>query len=124
MEIVRGEIWWADLPDPVESSPGGTHPVLIIQANAFNRSKIATVIAAVITSNTRLAEMPGNVLLGVRESGLKKPSVVNVSQLITADRAFLRSRVSRLKPSTMAEVESGLKLVLAMGFPRVGGHFD
>jgi mRNA interferase MazF len=114
VEIVRGEVWWADLPDPVESSPGGTHPVLVIQANSFNRSKISTIIAAVITSNTRLSELPGNVLLSVRESGLKKPSVVNVSQLITADRTLLRSRVSRLKPSTMAEVELGLKLVLAI----------
>ena len=91
MEIARGEVWWADLPDPIASSPGGAHPVLVVQATAFNRSRIATVIVAVITSNLRLAEAPGNVLLGPKEAGLKKPSVVNVSQIVTADKTFLHS---------------------------------
>jgi len=112
MEVERGDIWWADLPDPVASSPGGTRPVLVIQANAFNRSRISTILAAVITSNTRLGELPGNVLLTPRESGLKAPSVVNVSQLITVDRSFLRSRVGRVAPRAMAVVDQGLKTVL------------
>ncbi len=115
MEVARGEIWWADHPDPVASSPGGAHPVLIVQANSFNRSRISTILAAVITSNVRLGALPGNVPISPRESGLKQPSVVNVSQIITADRAFLRSRAGRLRPETMARVEQGLKLVLSLG---------
>ncbi|HEX4954250.1 MAG TPA: type II toxin-antitoxin system PemK/MazF family toxin [Thermoanaerobaculia bacterium] len=114
MEVRRGEVWWADLPDPVASSPGGTHPVLIVQANAFNRSRISTILAAVITSNTRLAHSPGNVLIAPRESGLSHPSVVNVSQLLTADREFLRDRTGRLEPETMNQVDHGLRLVLGL----------
>ena len=114
MEIARGDIWWADLPDPVASTPGGTRPVLIIQANSFNQSRIATVLAAVITSNERLAEVPGNVLIPQRESGLKRASVVNVSQVITADRTFLRARVGRLSAEAMSRVDHGLRLVLAL----------
>jgi mRNA interferase MazF len=112
MEIARGEVWWADLPDPTASSPGGAHPVLVVQTNAFNRSRIATVIVAVITSNLRLAEAPGNVLLGPKEAGLKKPSVVNVSQVVTADKTFLHSRAGRVRSETMAKVEQGLRLIL------------
>jgi mRNA interferase MazF len=114
MEITRGEIWWADLPDPVASDPGGTRPVLIVQANPFNRSRIATVLAVVITTNERLAVLPGNVPLPSRETGLKKPSVANVSQIITADRTFLRERIGRVRPETMHKVESGMRLVLGL----------
>jgi mRNA interferase MazF len=114
MEIARGDIWWADLPDPVASAPGGTRPLLIVQANPFNRSRISTVVAIAITSNARLADLPGNVSLPQRETGLKQPSVANVSQIITADRTFLRERVGRLQPETFARVESGLKLVLGL----------
>ena len=114
MEIARGEIWWAELPDPVESSPGGRRPVLVVQANAFNRSRISTILAAVVTSNVRLADLPGNVLLPARESGLRRPSVVNVSQIVTADRAFLRSRAGRLRPESMVRVDEGLRLLLSL----------
>lgn len=114
MEVARGEVWWADLPDPVASDPGGTRPVLIVQANPFNRSRIATVLAVVITTNERLAEVPGNVRLSSRDSGLKQPSVANVSQIITADRTFLRERLGRIRSETMARVESGLRLVLGL----------
>ena len=114
MEIARGEVWWADLPDPVASDPGGTRPVLVVQANAFNRSRIATVLAVVITTNERLADLPGNARLSPRETGLKQPSVANVSQIITADRSFLRERIGRIRPETMARVESGLRLVLGL----------
>ena len=114
MEIVRGEVWWADLPDPVASDPGGTRPVLIVQANPFNRSRIATVLAVVITTNERLAVLPGNVLLRSRETGLKQESVANVSQIITADRTFLRERIGRVRPETMLKIESGLKLILGI----------
>jgi len=114
VEVARGEVWWADLPDPVASDPGGTRPVLIVQANPFNRSRIATVLAVVITTNERLAEVPGNVRLSSRDSGLKQPSVANVSQIITADRTFLRERLGRIRSETMARVESGLRLVLGL----------
>jgi mRNA interferase MazF len=114
MEIVRGEVWWADLPDPVASDPGGTRPVLIVQANPFNRSRIATVLAVVITTNERLSFLPGNVPLPSRETGLRQPSVANVSQIITADRTFLRERIGRIRPETMLKIESGLRLVLAL----------
>lgn len=114
MEVVRGEVWWADLPDPVASDPGGTRPVLVVQANPFNRSRIATVLAVVITANERLADLPGNVLLSPRDTGLKQPSVANVAQIITADRTFLRERIGRIRAETMARVESGLRLVLGL----------
>lgn len=114
MEVARGDVWWADLPDPVASSPGGTHPVLVVQANAFNRSRLSTVVAVVLTSNLRLAEMPGNVLIAAREAGLPKPSVANVTQVITADKSFFRSRAGRIKPDTMERVEHGLSVVLGL----------
>ncbi len=114
MEITRGEIWWADLPDPIASDPGGTRPVLIIQSNPFNRSRIATVLAVVITTNERLAVAPGNVPLPLRGTGLKQPSVANVTQIITADRTFLRERIGRVQPETMHKIESGLRLVLGL----------
>lgn len=114
MEVARGEVWWADLPDPVASAPGGTQPVLVVQANGFNRSRLSTVIAVVLTSNLRLAGMPGNLLLPARESGLPRPSVVNVTQVITADKTFLRSRAGRLQRETMGRVDQGLAVVLGL----------
>ena len=114
MEIARGDIWWADLPDPVASDPGGTRPVLVVQASSFNRSHIATVLVVVITTNERLATLPGNVPISPRGTGLKQPSVANVSQIITADRAFLRERIGRVSSETMARVDSGLRLVLGL----------
>jgi mRNA interferase MazF len=110
----RGEIWWASLQKPVASEPGYCHPVLIIQADAFNRSRINTVIAAVITSNLRLAQAPGNVRLSKRASGLKKESVVNVTQQITLDKSFLSERVGRITLCKQREVDEGLRLVLAL----------
>jgi len=110
----RGEIWWASLPEPEGSGPGYRRPVLIIQANEFNRSKINTVIAAVITSNLALASAPGNVHLGSRSSGLPKESVVNISQLITIDKRFLTERIRSIDPHKMKEVEAGIRLVLAI----------
>jgi mRNA interferase MazF len=115
MEIGRGEVWWVDLPDPAGSGPGGTRPVLVVQSNAFNRSAIATVVVAVITSNLRLAEAPGNVLLAKREGGLRKPSVINISQLFTLDRSVLRARAGKVRPATLEAVAQGLRLVLGLG---------
>ena len=112
MEVARGEVWWADLPEPEDSSPGGTRPVLVVQSGSFNRSRIQTIITAVITGNLALADAPGNVEISRRESGLPKASVVNVSQLFTLDRRSLRSRAGRLKPVTMQAVSEGLRLAL------------
>lgn len=106
MEVARGEVWWADLPDPVASDPGGTRPVLVVQSNPFNRSRIATVLAVVITTNERLAGSPGNVLLTQRESGLKQRSVANVSQIITADRTFLRERIKPCSESRCSKLSA------------------
>ena len=110
----RGEIWWATLPSPRASEPGYRRPVLIVQSDAFNSSRIRTVIAAVITTNTRLAGAPGNVLLTRRESGLPKESVVNVSQVVTLDKSYLRERVGSLPRERLRAVEAGLRLVLSL----------
>ena len=108
----RGEIWWASLRAPHGSSPGLRRPVLVIQSNEFNRSQIKTVVVAVITSNLILANAPGNVRIPARASGLKKASVINVSQIITVDKSFLASCVGTVKSNYMREVEDGLRLVL------------
>lgn len=110
----RGEVWWADLPDPVGSGPGMKRPVLVIQSNPFNESRIATVIVAIITSNLGLADSPGNVRIGKTDSGLPKPAVVNVSQLLTIDRTLLMERVKVLAASTLHKIDEGIKLVLAL----------
>lgn len=81
LELQRGEIWWANLPEARGSEPAFQRPVLVIQADSFNRSRIQTVIVAVITSNLNIANAPGNVLLPMRASRLAKESVVNVSQI-------------------------------------------
>ncbi|HLD13650.1 MAG TPA: type II toxin-antitoxin system PemK/MazF family toxin [Burkholderiales bacterium] len=110
----RGEIWWASLPDPVGSGPGFRRPLLIVSANSFNASRINTVTAAVITSNLRLADAPGNVRLPVRGTGLTTPSVVNVSQLITVDKSFLTKKIGRLMPRLLNTVDEGLRLALSL----------
>ena len=114
MEVARGDVWWADLPEADDSSPSGTRPVLVVQSKAFNRSRIQTVVTAVISTNLSLAYAPGNVEIAKRESGLPKPSVINVSQLFTIDKASLRSRAGRLTSSTMEAVNEGLRLALEL----------
>ncbi|MTJ47721.1 type II toxin-antitoxin system PemK/MazF family toxin [Dolichospermum sp. UHCC 0259] len=110
----RGEIWWAELPIPVASEPGYRRPVLIIQSDEFNRSRIRTVIAAVLTTNLRLAEAPGNILVTTDETGLSQDSVVNVSQVITVDKSFLIEQVGQIDNSVMLLIDEGLRLVLAL----------
>jgi mRNA interferase MazF len=112
--VRRGEIWWASTPEPAGSGPGYRRPYLIVSANAFNESRINTVVAAVITSNLRLADAPGNVRLPVRGTGLSKPSVVNVSQLITIDKSFLTERVGRAPSALLSDIDDGLRLVLSL----------
>ena len=114
MGINRGEIWWAALPDPAGSTPGYKRPILIIQANEFNESKISTLIAVAITSNTRLAAAPGNLLLSAKNSKLPKDSVINVSQIITIDKSFLNEKVHTLSNAIMGQVDEGLRLVLKL----------
>ena len=110
----RGEIWWASLPEPSGSEPGYRRPVLIVQADEFNRSSIRTVICAAITSNLHLAGAPGNVQVSARSSGLSKPSVVNVSQLLSLDRTRLTERVKGLDAHSMNQIDEGLRLVLKL----------
>ena len=112
MVVQRGEIWWAELEEPRGSEPGYRRPLLIVQADAFNRSRIQTILAVVLTSNLRLVEAPGNVLVPKRASGLPKDSVANVSQLVTVDRDVLAERVGKLAGPVMSAVENGLRLVL------------
>ena len=110
----RGEIWWASLPEPVGAGPGLRRPVVIVQSNPFNDSRIATAVVAVITSNLNLADAPGNVRIARAESGLAKPSVVNVSQVLTVDRDLLTQRVRALPGRTVSRIDDGLRLVLAL----------
>jgi len=110
----RGEIWWAVLPRPKRSEPGYRRPLLIVQSDDFNRSRINTVIAAVITSNLYLAQAPGNVVLSKKTSGLPRKSVVNVSQLITIDKAFFKEKAGALPLKNMQEVDIGIRLVLSL----------
>ena len=110
--MVRGEIWWANLPAPSGSAPGYKRPVLIIQSDAFNKSKINTVICVVITSNITLAQAPGNVLLNKNDSNLPKESVVNTSQIVTLDKSFLTKCEGTINKNLFKKVENGINLVL------------
>src|SRR5579862_3664301 len=110
--VQRGEIWWADLPEPRRSELGYRRPVLVIQANSFNRSRIQTVLVAIVTGNVELALAPGNVLLPADSSGLSRDSVVNVSQILTLDRRFLSERAGTLSPRLQHAVDVGLRSIL------------
>ncbi len=110
--VTRGEIWWANLPIPAQSEPGYRRPVLIIQSDDFNRSKIQTVVALAITSDPRLAEAPGNVSLARRGTGLRRTSVINVSQILTLDKRYLTGPAGQASEATMSRVAEGLRLVL------------
>ena len=110
----RGEVWWIDFGDPVGSAPGYRRPGLLVSSDRFNRSRISTVIVAAITSNQRLAAAPGNVALPLGTAGLAMPSVVNVSQVLTVDRALLGQRIGRLGRERLVEVDRGLRLVLSL----------
>ena len=112
MLIQRREVWWADLDMPRGSEPGFRRPLLIVQADSFNRSRIRTVIGVVLTSNLRLLDAPGNVLVPPAASGLPNPSAANVSQVVTLDRDFLTEKSGRVSSKLMTQVEAGLRLVL------------
>ena len=110
----RGEIWWARLPQPFGSEPGFHRPVVIVQSDRFNRSRISTVIAVAITRNLRLRTAPGNVYLPKHASGLDHDFVVNVSQLVTLDRGRLDRLMGHVPRFKLHELEDGLRLVLAL----------
>ncbi len=114
MIITRGDIWWANLSDPVGSGPGYRRPVLVLQSDAFNQSLIKTVVILVITKNIALAKAPGNVLMTARVSALEVDSVVNVSQILTLDKSLLTEYVSHLPSTKMAKIEAGVRLVLGI----------
>lgn len=114
MVIERGQIWWVDLPEPRGSAPGYEHPLVIIQSDYFNQTKLNTIIGAVITSNLDLAEMPGNVSIGKDKAALLKDSVVNVTQIVTVDKSELLEYVGTLSERKMEQIENGLRLVLSL----------
>jgi mRNA interferase MazF len=114
MVIHRGDVWWADLGDPGGSAPGFRRPIVIVQSDAFNASRIQTVVSVAVTSNLRLIEAPGNVLLKARQSGLPKDSVANVSQIVTLDRTVLTERAGKLDQATMRAIGQGMRLVLEL----------
>jgi len=110
--IGQGDVCWADLPDPVGSGPGFRRPVLVVQGDAFNRSRVATVVCVPLTSNLKWADAPGNVSLPARSTGLTKDSVANVSQIVTLDRDILTERVGRISKKQLELVFAGLDLVM------------
>ncbi len=112
MVVARGEVWWADLAEPRGSEPGFRHPILILQADAFNRSRLRTVVGVVLSSNTRLLSAPGNVLLPAKAVGLPRDSVANVAQFVTVDRDYLEERAGKVPSKTLARVDAGVRLVL------------
>lgn len=114
MVIRRGEIWWADLGPAIGSRPAKRRPVLVVSADRYNSSRIATVVVAIITSNTRLATMPGNVFLPASASGLPRDSVVNVTQLYTLDKPDLTDRTGELFGDLLADVDRGLHRMLGI----------
>jgi mRNA interferase MazF len=112
MVIAQGHVYWANLPDPTGSGPGFRRPVLVIQGDALNRSRLRTVVCVPLTSNLRWAEAPGNVMLPAKTTGLPKDSVANNSQLITLDRALLTEEVGKLSKRQLDLILSGIDIVL------------
>lgn len=112
MVIAQGEVWWAELPAPAGSGPGFRRPVVVVQADALNRSRIATVVCVPLTSNLKWAAAPGNVALPARLTGLPKDSVANVSQIVSVDKKFLTARVGRLPQPKLSLLLSGIDVVL------------
>jgi mRNA interferase MazF len=114
MVINRGEVWWANIPSAkgAGSAPSGRRPVLIIQSDRFNRSRIGTVVVLSLTSNLRLGQAEGNVYLRGKLTGLERDSVVNVSQVSTLDKSALDEMICNLSATVMQQIEEGLKMVL------------
>jgi mRNA interferase MazF len=113
--IAQGEVWWVDLAEPTGSEPGFRRPVVVVQGDAFNASSLRTVVCVALTSNLRWVDAPGNVLLTARATGLPKPSVANVTQLVTLDREALTERAGRLSASNLELVLAGIDTLLGRG---------
>jgi len=113
--ISRGDVCWASLGEPDGSGPGFRRPVVIVQGDAFNASRIATVVVVPLTSNLRWAAAPGNVFLDTKQTGLPRDSVANVSQIVAVDREILTERVGQLPDGDVQLVLSGIDLVLGRG---------
>lgn len=112
VEISQGEIWWAELSEPSGSAPGYRRPVIIVQGDHLNRSRIATTVAVPVTSNLKWAAAPGTVVLSAKATGLPRDSVANASQIIALDRTMLVERVGKLVPKAFAQVMTGIDIVL------------
>jgi mRNA interferase MazF len=110
--VARGDVWWADLAEPSGSGPGFRRPVVVVQGDPMNRSRIATVVCVVLTSNLKWATAPGNVLVSRDDTGLPKDSVANVSQIVTLDKATLTERTGKLPRRKLELVLSGIDVVL------------
>jgi mRNA interferase MazF len=109
-----GQVWWAELPEPKASEPGFRRPVVIVQSDVFNKSRIGTVVVIAITSNLRLADAPGNVKLAKSKTGLDRDSVANISQILTLDKQFLSEQIGLLDTLTVQQIDEGLALVLGL----------
>jgi len=110
--ISQGDVWWADLAEPVGSAPGYRRPVIVVQSDSFNRSSLRTVVAVPLTSNLRWSTAPGNVRLASRSTGLDRDSVANVSQVVAVDKSILTERVGKLSSSKLDLVLAGIDTVL------------
>lgn len=114
MIIRRGQVWWADLGTPRGSSPGYERPVVVVQANKLNKTNINSVIVVISTTNLRLANIPGNVLIEGGTGGLRENSVINVTQVFTLDKSDLIEQLGTLPPDKLAKMDAGLAEVLAL----------
>ena len=112
MVISQGYVYWADLPAPTGSGPGFRRPVIVVQGDALNRSRVRTVVCVPLTSNLRWADAPGNVLLSARATGLPKDSVANVSQIVSLDRTLLSREVRKLSKRQLDLILGGIDIVL------------
>jgi mRNA interferase MazF len=110
--ISQGDVWWADLPEPSGSGPGFRRPIVVLQGDALNRSRIGTVVCVPLTSNSRWADAPGNVRLAPEFTGLPKESVANVSQVVTLDKSVLTERVGKLPKAKTELILSGMEVVV------------
>lgn len=112
MVISRGEIWWADLGEPTGSGPGYRRPIVVVQCDALNQSRLSTVVCVPLTSNLKWADAPGNALLTARATGLSRDSVANVSLIVAVDRRQLTECVGKLPPGQLELVLTGIDIVL------------
>ena len=112
VEVAQGEIWWADLPMPAGSGPGFRRPLVVVQGNPLNRSRLPTVVCVPLTSNLAWEAAPGNTLMSAKATGLPEDSVANASQLFAIDRTFLTTRVGRLAPKRLEQILATIDVVL------------